>query len=92
MTRPADAYSPRDLEEALAVDTRTLAYHPRTRRIRAGPERGVHVDDAETLLARCLRRTYGACRVEHVTLRPWWRLWQPTPALRLTPVYQRGPR
>lgn len=60
-----------------------LPYHPRTFRVLAGPWYGLRLRDAKQM---AMREAMAADLFEHVScgqvmLRPWWRLWQRTPAL-----------
>lgn len=74
-----------DLEEEPAIIHARilLPYHPRTFKVLAGPWYGLKLRDAKQM---AMREAMAADLFQHVscdqvTLRPWWRLWQRTPAL-----------
>lgn len=74
-----------DLEQACAVATVTLAYNPETDWVLRGPYRGMDVDDALNMETRHLLETFSCVVASFRTVRPWWRLWRPTPAIIVRP-------
>lgn len=60
-----------------------LPYHPRTLKVLAGPWYGLRLRDAKQMAQReaMAADVFAHISCTQVTLRPWWRLWQRTPAL-----------
>lgn len=74
-----------DAEQARTLATVTLPYDPNTGEVLRGPLQGFHIEWAAYLALDGLLRTYTHVRATTVTLHPWWRWWQATPARVLRP-------
>lgn len=83
------ALSPQEFEAAAqvaSVPRVLIPFDPETRRVLRGMYCGMALRDAEAMEVGHLLRTHSHVRVRTVTLRPWWRLWRPTPHALLTPA------
>ncbi|WP_291428494.1 hypothetical protein [Deinococcus sp.] len=80
-----DWHAPDKAEQLSVLQTRTFPYDPRTQRVLAGPHKGQPVWDAIQAEVPRLLRSFAHVTVTHVTVRPWQRWWQRTPAKRLIP-------
>jgi hypothetical protein len=67
-------------------ETTLLPYHPQSFEVLDGIYRGLPLKMAEGLERQRLQERRPRCGVSSrkVTLRPWWRVFRATPALRLT--------
>ncbi|GGR68005.1 hypothetical protein GCM10008959_32610 [Deinococcus seoulensis] len=74
-----------DAEQRAQLAAVTLPYDPRSGRVLTGQHRGHPVWDAIQAEVLTLLRSFPHVTVTHVTVRPWQRWWQRTPAKRLTP-------
>lgn len=72
-------------EQLCDLNTVTLPYCPRSGRVLATEYRGLTIQDAICDAAADLMEQFRHVRVTDVTVRPWQRLWRPTPAKRLIP-------
>ncbi|GAA5502999.1 hypothetical protein Dxin01_02748 [Deinococcus xinjiangensis] len=64
----------------------TLYYDPRTKLVVCGPRKGqdVHTAHVREVVDLLRGHTAHVARCRWTTLRPWWRLWQRTPAVVIT--------
>ena len=75
------------------MTTILIPFHPRTRRVLAGPWFGF---DAREAKQREMRRIMAEDKYEHLTcddviIRPWWRLWRATPAHQINLTLEGAP-
>lgn len=74
-----------DAEQRALLAAVTLPYNPRTGRVLTGIHKGQPVWDAIQAEVLTLLGSFAHVAVTHVTVRPWQRWRQPTPACRLIP-------
>lgn len=80
-----------DAEQRALLAAVTLPYDPRTGRVLTGAHQGQPVWDAVQTEVLTLLRSFAHVTVTPVTVRPWQRWWQPTPAYRLLPSPEVAP-
>ncbi|MGM9323058.1 hypothetical protein [Deinococcus aquaticus] len=80
-----------DAEQRALLAAVTLPYDPRTGRVLTGAHKGQPVWDAIHAEVPTLLGSFAHVTVTHVTVRPWQRWWQRTPAKRLTPTAEVTP-
>lgn len=74
-----------DAEQLALLAAVTLPYDPQTGRVLTGTHKGQPVWDAIQAEVLILLGSFAHVAVTHVTVRPWQRWWQRTPAYRLLP-------
>lgn len=76
-----------DAEQCALLAAITLPYDPCTGQVLTGAHKGQPVWDAIQAEVPRLLKSFAHVTITHVTVRPWQRWWQPTPAKRLTPSH-----
>ena len=71
--------------EASFLHRSVLYFDPQTRQVLRGPWKGQDVRFAQMQEVTRLLKIGNPVRCHHTTHRPWWRLWQRTPVIILTP-------